>query len=75
MCKSSETSYATMMSFPSFRRSTASSGNVDGIFEIKSISGGVLGLIIGVQQTIGLDNGRYVNAVKVSKVSTKSDLI
>ena len=42
---------------------------------MKSISGGVLGLIIGVQQKIGLDNGRYVNAVKVNKVSAKSDLI
>ena len=63
------------MSFSSFRRSTESSRNVDGIFEVKSISSGVLGLIIGVQQTIGLDNGRSVNAVKVNKVSAKSDLI
>ena len=34
----------------------ASSGTVDGIFEVKSVSGEVLGLIVEVQQTIGQDD-------------------
>ena len=42
--KSSEARYATItwFSFPSFRRYTASSGNEDGIIEVKSILGQVL---------------------------------